>query len=682
MMSDDLVAPLSIYVSCDLCVRKHRSSLVGVSVSDLKRGSRNGCELCTLFCNCITTLKDNATSPEDFVFFTSASRLYFARINSESILNFTLRATPFGKDTNEDTFQFSNPQMTRDFVVWVDFPKSVEHVPQDVPTNLGLDHVMELARSWMGNCEMRHLLCATSNPPKLPRRVLILPPIEGESVRLIETFGVAASYVALSYCWGSPGKHLRTTSQSLHQHLAGISWDQFPRMFQDIIQLCRALGTNYLWIDSLCIIQDDPKDWESESAKMASVYANAQLTIAAAANANPHDSLFAGRWTTINRFSNADEHHVPTGSYTFQQDGKTLRVRPVLRLAHSRFFNVNNHLIGRSDFDAPLMTRAWAFQERLLAPRTLHFHAEELVWECREIVRCECGEFGRPAHERSASTNHEYPNTTITSMSYKLKERFTAACLDGITQQAAISLWLDLVENYTKLHLTNESDRLPALSGLASEFKGASLGNYFAGMWVGILPVGLNWQRVWHSDDDLQLKKEQKQPGAPSWSWASVYLGGSNCIQISTYAKRLGSYSPEFQILSCTGETIGTNPFGWMKNVELSIRARCVECFMTWNDSPGDRGWALRILHLSPHPSSVLETLNISLDHPNSVEAGKELVFLELGWGHGLVLQKVSQDSNYQRLGTAESRFLSEDNQSDWEKIWGKHLSVKRLVLI
>jgi Heterokaryon incompatibility protein (HET) len=87
-------------------------------------------------------------------------------------------------------------------------------------------------------------------------------------------------YVTLSHCWGQQ-KFLTTTKETLPLRTKGIEWDSMPRTFQDAATITRRLGFQYLWIDALCIIQDSEIDWETESAKMGSIYQDSVLTIAA-----------------------------------------------------------------------------------------------------------------------------------------------------------------------------------------------------------------------------------------------------------------------------------------------------------------------------------------------------------------------------------------------------------------
>ncbi|KAF4843353.1 hypothetical protein CGCSCA4_v008058 [Colletotrichum siamense] len=91
-------------------------------------------------------------------------------------------------------------------------------------------------------------------------------------------------YVALSYCWGPSEKaarQLMTKTSTLKDRLSQIPFSTLPKTHQDALQICTLLGVRYIWIDSLCIVQDDKSDWEREADQMGVVYARAYLTICA-----------------------------------------------------------------------------------------------------------------------------------------------------------------------------------------------------------------------------------------------------------------------------------------------------------------------------------------------------------------------------------------------------------------
>jgi len=119
----------------------------------------------------------------------------------------------------------------------------------------------------------------TRASPVLPTRALYIG--EGlDNVRLVEGAGRQAPYVCLSHCWGSV-QPLKTTLSNAHHHFKSIPWAAIPRLFQDALLVTERLGVGYVWIDSLCIIQDDVADRVRESKTMSDVYENAHVTISA-----------------------------------------------------------------------------------------------------------------------------------------------------------------------------------------------------------------------------------------------------------------------------------------------------------------------------------------------------------------------------------------------------------------
>lgn len=158
----------------------------------------------------------------------------------------------------------------------------------------------------MGACLTKHQLCRESlcggvidqdESPLLPSRVIYTGKVgDTPVVRLLETCGMRGRYVALSHCWG-PQEHrpLMTTQSSLADYMANITWDALPRTYQHAISATRRLGFEYIWIDSLCIIQDSHEDWLSESQRMGDVYQYAHITMAASHAADSSQPCFFSR---------------------------------------------------------------------------------------------------------------------------------------------------------------------------------------------------------------------------------------------------------------------------------------------------------------------------------------------------------------------------------------------------
>lgn len=206
-------------------------------------------------------------------------------------------------------------------------------------------------------------------------------------------------FIALNYCWGKV-LNLTTTSSNFAQRKAAIPWDGLSESFRHAILICRSLGVCYMWIDALCIIQDSPSDWEKEAARMADVYENAFLTIATDAARDPTWGILTPRH--LEKISAQDataKPDKPQGRRNYNMlsvpvkddTGAECIIQVREPLLHSDIvFPQTYHNVSY-----PLLTRAWTLQERLLARRTLHFTAFELIWECKQTLFCECDSIER-----------------------------------------------------------------------------------------------------------------------------------------------------------------------------------------------------------------------------------------------------------------------------------------------
>jgi hypothetical protein len=317
---------------------------------------------------------------------------------------------------------------------------------------------------------------SSNSEAELPTRILDVDPPGPQAcqIRLYETNGETGLYVALSHCWGK-SQMFKTERGSLNLRRRNIPWDIIPRTFQDAITFVRRLGLRYLWIDSLCIIQDDRADWERESAKMASIYTNAVLTIAATKSADSEGGCFSV---------------VPESGRTHEITGLDQGGRPFTIYARPSVRNWEKS-------PSRLYSRAWCFQERILSPRVLHFHHHELKWECQSLTTCECS-LTPTSHDKQKQASGLGSESDPHSMNDK---------------------WRKMVQEYVKLDLTYASDRLPAFSGLAKHIqKTYGRGRYLAGLWDDSLLEDLMW---WVREGDAQNTWRPKEWRAPSWSWAS-----------------------------------------------------------------------------------------------------------------------------------------------------------------
>ncbi|KAF9880078.1 hypothetical protein CkaCkLH20_02032 [Colletotrichum karsti] len=273
--------------------------------------------------------------------------------------------------------------------------------------------------------------------------------------------GFAVKYAALSHCWGPPEKRPPCTLKgNLSHHKEGIPWTKLSQTFKDACALCCDLGIEYLWIDSLCIVQDDATDWKTEAAIMGRTYEEALLVIAASAATDSSQGLFGVR--------------LPDDVAPVNYKGD---VRSGVMAYNSRGPK------GLVD-NGPLNTRAWVLQEYVLARRTAHFTKWGVVWTCSRDPAVAVSEY-----DSGKQTVHPVPNT-----------------------------WENIIRSYSKREITYKSDKLIAIQGLASSWGSKQGKTPHYGLFLEDMPLCLAWFWSGHGDDKLVRDVE----GAPSWSWASV----------------------------------------------------------------------------------------------------------------------------------------------------------------
>lgn len=257
---------------------------------------------------------------------------------------------------------------------------------------------------------------------------------------------------------------------NLPELFSGISSKQLPKTFADAIEIARRIGVDYIWIDSLCIVQDDEDDWRRETALMEHVYGGSYLNIAASSATSVH----GGCWVTKKGMQSTFRTKVRVGD------------RELVREIR------DDHCYKDAVWNSHLATRAWALQEKLLPPRTMHLGDRGAFWECRHKI---ANEF--------------------------LPDGFTKRLGSGLLQKMKKleflqQWWARVVHLYTSANLTFARDKLPALSGIAKRIHSQKGGQYLAGLWRD---ENIEAQLCW------RVHEPRKRPTtwrAPSWSWASV----------------------------------------------------------------------------------------------------------------------------------------------------------------
>jgi hypothetical protein len=342
----------------------------------------------------------------------------------------------------------------------VAIPQSVALGRQINPPQQGF----ELVKEWIRDCENNHSQCAT-RPAKLPTRVINVGIAGGQEPALkVASSGDTAYYITLSHCWGRKPV-IKTTKATLQSHLTQLPMASLPNTFRDAITITRTLGIRYLWIDSLCIIQDDANDWEKESAVMGQIYAHSYLTIAAAASIDSSGGCFLQR-----------PRDTDTRIKCSLDDGSTGHV--FLRPKPKGFHDLENSF---------LQTRAWVAQERLLSSRSIHYDVDQIMWECKETRLTE------DCVPVDVDIDHH--------QGMRWDGRFQLQYPRYVTKWSSLSIdfvwdWYAMIDNYTTRNLTNPDDKLPALSGIASVMASRTGEKYVAGLWESHINIGMLWKRA------------------------------------------------------------------------------------------------------------------------------------------------------------------------------------------
>lgn len=303
-------------------------------------------------------------------------------------------------------------------------------------------------------------------------------------------------YVCLSHCWGKSNLN-RTLTSNLTANLEGIPVQKLSATFQQAIEVTRSLGLRYIWIDSICIVQDDVEDWNRHVTEMSQIYRGAFLTLAAGASKSSEEGLFRARTNEKMR------------TRTFRHENVSYEVSfcpwPDHGYRHDAVV----------DEQWPLMQRGWVYQEHMLSRRFVTFGPDEVTWVCQDCRHCTCDSFANVVSSWWENIVHANPDTVDSededdhgtdedndSTDHENDENYRrrsylpySAAYDrlefdsfhesffGDAVKLQINkieskhpphmrdLWGNIIECYSPLKLTVPSDKLPAIAGIARYFQ-------------------------------------------------------------------------------------------------------------------------------------------------------------------------------------------------------------------
>lgn len=411
--------------------------------------------------------------------------------------------------------------------------------------HLHTENALPLCRKWYETCCREHV-CKPEPNSSLPTRLVSVVDAVPHLV-LASELEEATPYATLSHCWG--GLKFITLRQSLLQSFRkAIPRERLTKTFQDAIYITRQLGLSYIWIDSLCIIQDSARDCEVESRRMWEVYGGTAINIAAASAKDGHGGCFAH----------------PAWVQTTMTDGVG-HESPVL--VECIPTHEENGLLPEG---LPLLTRGWVVQERWLPSRAIYFTHRQVFWECDGLrASAELPSGGGPQSQCEVLDEfllHGNAGAACMVMPENMREvqpfRFRREPL-------TLTVWSEIVRCYSQCRLTKASDKLAAIMGLAMVVQ-TSLGcRYVAGMWEQDVVDQLPWYLA--PVEALGSRDEVRAMG-PSWSWVSV----DGCV---VRRDRYLSYEPRtrrVEVEKLEVDYASDNTFGAVTRAELSLRCRAL----------------------------------------------------------------------------------------------------------
>ena len=354
------------------------------------------------------------------------------------------------------------------------------------------DHSAVALKALLDECQANHSECKPSGLTTLPTRLLqLISKPDGLNVKLhITSKGQTGSYAALSYCWGGP-QVLRLQKANLDMFSAAeMDLKQLPKTLQDAANMTASLGLEFIWIDALCIIQDDEKDKAREINNMCSIYEQSAVTIVAATASSVRDGFL--------KPSNQLNKKHPTCSISI----RSLRQPKDKSPCGLTFVPMHSQHLDK----LPINERGWTFQESYIPPRLLVFGDHEPFLRCRTKDA-----------SSMAQTAIIYSHSRI-----EPRRNIDSALPKHIREEQHVpyklrEMWKHIVESYTERQFSFAEDRLLAIQGIVDFLENRySDDSCYYGVWKSLAVGCLLW-----------TVREDEPRGtrvltAPTWSWLSI----------------------------------------------------------------------------------------------------------------------------------------------------------------
>ena len=473
---------------------------------------------------------------------------------------------------------------------------AAEHVSgRTINTDTGCQKTYEKIRKWLVTCKGEHKSCYLNESiDGVERPALVLDvSLSLERTDIIklqftkDLKGAPLIYAALSYCWGTVQPNA-LIDLNLESYLAGIQLSSLPKSLRDAVVVTRKLDIQYLWVDSLCIIQNSEEDKIHEIARMESIYSNAYVTISA--------------------------------SCAIDCNAGFLGVQNPAKKSFTVPFRCNNGEVGQVSLSAlgpsqktsyaiptePIHSRAWTFQESFFSRRMIIYSKHQLFWVCGETWGKDGGRISR----------EEYFSRELSSRS--LREPKTDD-------------WVDIICEYSSRGVTNASDKLPALSSIAAYFAKRTNDVYLAGLWRSKLLHELCWEPSRNEflvggAAHIQLNRP-KAYRAPSWSFMSVegkvFFQEEKNLNFQPKRNLLPFEVLEYNVTLASVKA----PFGKVESASLKVRGYMAKTRIPAT-SPAPCDYLLRLPMLVTNKRGEFNTGHLSFDTAEKIsQIGKGIYY-------------------------------------------------------
>lgn len=482
-------------------------------------------------------------------------------------------------------------------------------------------------KAMLKECHSEHAQAGTCPQPVsfLPKRLVkIYWDDVAPMIRIYETIEAEIlQWISLSYCWGAD-QTMKATQGNFDKLTAGISLASLPKTLQDAIFITYLLGLEYIWIDALCIIQDDDDDKANEISRMHDIYKAAFVTLIAASASRSTEGFLQDK----------------SGFLSYPRAPKvSLRWRWSEDLVSDVVVCKSDGSVPTLGSTDPITSRAWTFQEHILSPRVIYFSETQIRWRCQD-----CDTYvGRPNPEKNDWWFNLTPHTLR-------------------SQDEFLKTWMRIVEAYSNRLLSEPMDKLVALSAVCHEIGTSSVHSYFAGLWKENLAFQLLWHRSSLGPWKLPQNPPKSRPSiyrAPSWSWASIDDAVTYPWNHSIPC-RGGDYLSVITVLDCHVEPLyPQTPYGEVRSGLIRVQGRLLPVWRHCNRDMSLHGPSYFWRDSGPtHLSSMYENADTDegFERPDFDDVQCLVVVENNTFYRGLVLKETAKPYVYRRFGYFENR--------------------------